>query len=428
MDILFQGIRIIDPAERMDLVSDLLVRDGFVAEVSPTIPPEGCRVYPGAGKVLVPGLVDMHVHLREPGQEHKETIRTGLQAAARGGFTAVAAMPNTSPPLDTPEAIESQRDRAREFPVALLPVGCVTKGQAGQELADLSGMAGAGAVAFSDDGRPVMDSALMARAMRTAAGLGRVVIDHCEDVSLSSGGVINRGEVSRRLELPGIPRAAEDIMTARDIMLAREFGLPVHLAHVSTRTSVSLIRQAKAEGLMVTAEATPHHFTLTEDALLGGDPHAKVNPPLRTREDRDAVRDGIADGTIDMIATDHAPHAAPEKAVGLREAPMGLIGLETCLGLVLTELVHPGLLPLSRAVAMLTSRPAEVFGLSRARIRPGQPADLTVIDPELRWTVQEQELASRSRNTPFFGRELTGRAVLTIAGGVLAMDGGRLLF
>ena len=414
----------VDPSQRLDEVLDVLLVGGEVARIGRDLEaPEGAEVRRVDGLVVCPGLIDLHVHLREPGFEHKETIQTGARAAAAGGFTAVCAMPNTDPPIDDPAAVGFVlAEGMRAGAARVYPVGCVSVGQKGERLTEIGEMVDAGAVAISDDGQPVADSGLMRLALEYAQTFGIPVADHCEDKGLSRGGSMHEGVVSARLGLIGIPGAAEDTIVARDLMLAELTGGRIHIQHVSTRRSVELIREAKARGVRVTAEATPHHFTLTDEAVDGYRTEAKVNPPLRTADDRDAVREGIADGTLDCIATDHAPHHYDEKEQAFDDAPFGLIGLETALGLAITELVGKGVLTLMDLVDRMSCGPARAFNLPGGTLRPGSPADVTVFDPAEEWIVDPNTFLSKSRNTPFAGWKLTGRAVLTIVGGRVVWD------
>jgi dihydroorotase len=415
---------VVDPSQRLDEVLDVLLVGGEVARIGRDLEaPEGAEVRRVDGLVVCPGLIDLHVHLREPGFEHKETIQTGARAAAAGGFTAVCAMPNTDPPIDDPAAVGFVlAEGMRAGAARVYPVGCVSVGQKGERLTEIGEMVDAGAVAISDDGQPVADSGLMRLALEYAQTFGIPVADHCEDKGLSRGGSMHEGVVSARLGLIGIPGAAEDTIVARDLMLAELTGGRIHIQHVSTRRSVELIREAKARGVRVTAEATPHHFTLTDEAVDGYRTEAKVNPPLRTADDRDAVREGIADGTLDCIATDHAPHHYDEKEQAFDDAPFGLIGLETALGLAITELVGKGVLTLMDLVDRMSCGPARAFNLPGGTLRPGSPADVTVFDPAEEWIVDPNTFLSKSRNTPFAGWKLTGRAVLTIVGGRVVWD------
>lgn len=418
MRVIIRGGTVVDPVRGRTYRADVLVDGERVAAVEKRIPARGAEVLDAKGKLVLPGLIDMHVHLREPGQEYKETVATGVRAAVRGGFTAVAAMPNTVPVADTPEVIRYVIEKAAAAGCArVYPVGALTRGSRGRELAEMGELRAAGAVGFSDDGRPVADAAVMRRAMEYARMLGVPVISHCEDEALAAGGVMQEGLVSTKLGLRGIPAAAEEVMVARDLILAEMTGCRLHVAHVSTAGAVRLIREAKARGVRVTAEATPHHFTLTDHAVEGYNTLAKVNPPLRTEADVAAVREGLADGTIDVIATDHAPHAPHEKDVEFDAAAFGLVGLETAVGLVFTELVATGVLELPAVAAKMSLNPARIFGLSSGVIEPGAVADLTVIDPDAWEIVDPATFASKSKNTPFGGYKLQGLPYATVVGG-----------
>lgn len=427
MPLLIKGGTVVDPLHQTMEQADILVRDGRVAEIGSKINADAGEMIDAAGKLVTPGLIDMHVHLREPGYEAKETIASGTRAAARGGFTAVACMPNTKPVADNQAVIQFIRNRAREQGlVRVYPIGALTKGSLGGEISEMAELQEAGAVALSDDGQPVSDAGVMRRALQYAAMLDLTVISHCEDKQLANSGCMHEGLVSTVLGLPGIPAAAEEIMVARDIILAEAAGCPLHLAHISTAGSVRLVRAAKARGLRVTAEATPHHFTLTDQAVTGYDTNTKVNPPLRPEADREAIRRGLQDGTIDVIATDHAPHTFDEKDVEYAYAPFGLVGLETAVALVFTELVGPGLLTVPEAIARLSANPARILGLPGGRLTVGGPADITIIDPALTQRVDPANFAGKGRNTPFAGRELTGWPVATIVGGRTVMQDRRL--
>lgn len=418
MKIIITGGRVVDPVAGTETVSDLLIDGGKIAALGKNLKAGGARVIEAAGKLVAPGLLDMHVHLREPGYEAKETIRTGLMAAVRGGFTGVACMPNTNPVADNQTVIQFIKSRAAEAGLArVYPVGAITRGSKGEELAEMADLKNAGAVALSDDGRPVAGTGVMRRAMQYAGMLGLTIISHCEDPELAAGGSMNEGLMSTKLGLKGIPGAAEEVMVARDIILAELTGCPLHIAHVSTAGSVRLIREAKSRGIRVTAEVTPHHFTLTDTAVEGYNTSTKVNPPLRGEEDVAAVKEGLADGTIDVIATDHAPHTMEEKDVEYDRAPFGMVGLETALGLVWTELVETGLLSPSRAVAKMTVNPARILGITKGALVPGATADITIIDPALEEVVDPGSFASKGRNTPFAGRRLKGLPVLTMVEG-----------
>jgi dihydroorotase len=415
---LLRGARVIDPSQDLDTIKDVLIVNGSIADIKEKIEISDAEVTDLSGMIVTPGLIDIHAHFREPGYEYKEDIESGSKSAAAGGFTAVACMPNTKPPIDNGSLVEYVKSKVSKVSkIKILPIGCVSKGQEGKEITEMGDMAQAGAVAFSDDGKPVADSSLMRKAMVYASMFDRVIIDHCEDPSLFEGGQINEGRVSTLLGLTGIPAAAEEIMVARDILLAREMGTRVHIAHISTRGSVELIRKAKSDGVMVTCEVTPHHLTLTEEAVRGYDTNAKVNPPLRTQEDLKALLEGLKDGTIDAIATDHAPHHIDEKDLEFDKAAFGLVGLETALGLVLTKIVGEGGLSLNKAVEKMTSGPAKILGLHMGTLKIGATADITVIDPNRVWTVDKDKFFSKGRNTPFNGWELRGKAVMTIVDG-----------
>jgi dihydroorotase len=417
--ILIRGGRIIDPARGTDEVGDLLLRNGHVEGFGRNLgAPDGAEVMDATGRVVAPGLIDLHVHLREPGQEDVETVATGAMAAAAGGFSAVCAMPNTDPVTDNQAAvgfIVSQAQRAGKARV--YPIGAISLGQKGAQLAEFGELVGAGAVAVSDDGKPVVSSHLMRTALEYARTFGIPVADHCEDPTLAAGGAMHEGLVSTRLGLKGVPAAAEEIMVARDILLAELTGGHVHLCHMSTRGSVALIRRAKEQGIRVTAEACPHHFTLTHEAAEGYNTNAKMNPPLREPEDREAIRQALRDGTIDVICTDHAPHHYDAKEREFDDAPNGIIGLETALGLAITELVDSGLIDLPTLVTRMSTTPARIFNLPGGTLAPGAAADVVIMDPTADWIVDPTAFYSKSRNTPFGGRRLRGRADLTIVRG-----------
>ena len=422
--LLLRGGRVIDPAAGRDGVADVLLRDGRVTDVGSDLGrPDDAEVVDVAGLIVCPGLIDLHVHLREPGQEHKETIATGARAAAAGGFTAVCAMPNTDPPIDDPAAVGFVRAQGiRASSARVYPTGAVSIGQKGERLTEIGEMIEAGAVAITDDGRPVPSAGLMRLALEYARTFGIPVASHCEDVTLSRGGSMNEGMMSTRLGLIGIPNAAEDVCIARDLLLAGLTGGRLHIQHVTTSGGVEMIRAAKARGIPVTAEATPHHFTLTDDAVESYRTNAKVNPPLRTADDRAAVIEGVRDGTLDVIATDHAPHHYDEKEQAFEDAPFGLIGLETALGLAITELVERAVIDLPTLVMRMSTQPARAFNLPGGTLGRDAPADVTVFDPAWEWTVDPKLLRSKSRNTPFTGRQLRGRAVYTIVDGRIIHD------
>jgi dihydroorotase len=427
--LLLRGGRLVDPAGGRDQAADVLVRDGRVAELGERLDAAGAQRVDCGGLVVAPGLVDLHVHFREPGREDAETIETGSRAAALGGFTAVCPMPNTDPPADNAGVVEMVAARGREVGLAdLFPVGAVTVGRQGAQLAELGAMARSAAAVdcFSDDGAPIREARLLRRALEYARAFDAVVADHCEDPSLTDGAQMHEGELSGLLGLRGWPAAAEDMVVARDLMLAELTGGRLHLCHLSTAGAVGLVRAAKARGVRVTAEATPHHLTLTDEAVGGYDPVFKVNPPLRSKADVEAVRGGLADGTVDAIATDHAPHTREDKEVEFAAAPPGMLGLETALALVLTELVEPGVLTLAQALERLGAGPARCRRIPGhgGPVAPGAPANLVAFDPELRWTVSAAALASRSANTPFEGRELRGRVVHTLLRGAFTVRDG----
>jgi dihydroorotase len=417
--LLLKDGRVIDPSRGLDQVADLLVQDGKIAAVGAGIgAPEGAEVRSVAGMVVAPGLVDVHVHLREPGNEDEETVASGTRAAVAGGFTAVCAMPNTDPVTDNQAAVGFiVRQSVRAGSARVYPIGAVSVGQKGERLAEFGEMVGAGAVAVSDDGRPVASSHLMRTALEYARTFGIPVADHCEDPSLAAGGVMHEGLVATRLGLKGLPAAAEEIMVARDCLLAELTRGHVHLCHMSTRGSVELIRRAKERGVPVTAEVTPHHLTLTDHACEGYDTHAKMNPPLREAADVAALRAALKEGVLDCIASDHAPHAYDEKEAAFDDAPFGIVGLETAFAVAYTELVQGGILALPALLARMSTEPARIFHLPGGTLAPGAPADVVVLDPAAQWTVDPAAFRSKSRNSPFARRALTGRALLTIVAG-----------
>lgn len=424
--VVLAGARVVDPASRLDAVADVVVEAGRISAIRARVPGQHGPV-PSAyahlpvldlsGLVVAPGLVDLHVHLRQPGETHKEDISSGTRAAARGGVTTVVCMANTRPPADDPTVVAALREWSKDAHARVLPVGAITKGVEGKELSPIGSLAASGVVALSDDGRWVQDAGLLRRAMTYAKSFGLPILQHCEDPGLSAGGVAHEGEVSARLGLRGIPRSAEEAAVARDLVLAEETGAHLHVQHVSTAGSVRLLRWAKERGVWVTAEVTPHHLTLTDEAVEGYDPNFKMNPPLRTAEDVEALLEGLRDGTVDCVATDHAPHALWEKLVEFDRAPFGVVGLETLLGVVLTRLVHQKGWTLLEALAKVTCEPARVLGLEAGRLYPGGPADLVVFDPDAEWVVRPEEFASKSRNTPFAGWTLKGKVLGTMVGG-----------
>jgi len=417
--ILIKGGRVIDPASGRDETGDVWIVGGKIAKSGR----KAARTIDARGKWVVPGLIDIHVHFREPGEEAKETIADGCAAAVAGGFTSVATMANTGQVVDTAMAVRYVRDRAAEAGLArIFPLGAVTKGLKGEELAEMGLMAKAGAAGFSDDGRPIMNSEVMRRALEYAAMFRKPVVSHCEDAHLTKGAAMNEGPVATELGLRGWPAVAESAMAARDAMLAKWTGGHVHIAHVSAKETVEVIRAAKKSGARVTAEAAPHHLTLDDQRLRGYDPRFKMNPPLRTAEDVEAVVAALADGTIDCIASDHAPHGTEEKEQEFAACPNGVVGLETTVGVVLTDLVAAGKLTARRAIEAMTSAPARILGLALGSLVQGSAADVTIIDPARKWKVDPSKFRSRGRCTPWEGRSLTGAAVATIVGGLVVYE------
>ena len=419
MSLLLRGGRVIDPANNVDAVQDVLIADGKIERLGRSLEaPAGAEVVDANGKIVCPGFIDIHVHLREPGYEYKETVATGTRAAAAGGFTAVCCMANTNPVNDNGAVTDYILAKAKvEGVVRVYPIGAVTRGLHGEQLAELAELADSGCVAFSDDGRCVMNAGLYRRAMEYTLPFGTPLISHAEDTSLSRGASMNEGVGSTETGLPGQPAAAEDVMVARDILLAELTGAHVHIAHVSTAGAVRLIRDAKARGLQVTAEVTPHHLVLTEEAVRTWDPNTKMAPPLRTKRDVEALLEALADGTIDCIATDHAPHALSEKEGEFDRAAFGIVGLETAVAVLLDRLVRPGLLPLSTLIARLSRDPARLLNLPGGNLATGAPAAVTILDPDAETIVDPLRFRSRSRNTPFGGWTLRGSPWTTLVGG-----------
>lgn len=410
--------RVVDPANSVDRFADVAIEEGVIREIAPGIAAPAEEEFDATGLVVAPGFIDIHVHLREPGFEHAETIETGTRAAAAGGFTSVCPMPNTDPINDNATVTNYVRAQARRFAVTnVFPIGAITKGSAGHELAAIASMKQAGAVAISDDGRPVMNARLVRRAMEFARSLDIPLVEHCEDLHLSAGGDMHEGVQSTRLGLRGIPHSSEDVMVARDLILAELTGCRYHVAHISSKHSVEMIRFAKARGLRVTAEATPHHFAVSDDDMLPYDSNYKMKPPLREPGDISAVVDGLVDGTVDAIATDHAPHAGAEKMQEFERCPFGILGLETALGLAMEKLLHAGKVDLSRLVSMFTDRPARVMSLPRGTLRVGAVADVTIFSTDRQWTYDVTRSPSKSRNTPFHGHRFTGGPVATVVAG-----------
>ncbi|MEX2264396.1 MAG: dihydroorotase [Bryobacteraceae bacterium] len=411
--------RVIDPASGFDKVADVLLRDGVVGEVGENLTAVNAEVFDASGLIVAPGFIDMHVHLREPGFEHSETIESGARAAAAGGFTSVCCMPNTKPVNDNATVTSYIVERARKYAATnVFPIGAITRNSGGEELAAIASMKQAGIVAISDDGRPVMNARVMRRAMEFAHSLDLPVIDHCEDLHLSAGGDMHEGLESVRLGLRGIPAASEDVMVARDILLAELTGARFHVAHISSSHSVAMVDFAKRKGLPVTCEATPHHFALSDSQVCSYDSNYKMKPPLRSTPHVTAVAKGVVSGAVDVIATDHAPHAGSEKMQEFERCPFGVLGLETAIGVALERLVHTGLIPVSKLVSLFAANPARILKLDRGTLAPGAAADVTIFDTNHEWVYDVNRSASKSRNSPFHGRTFRGGPVATIVNGV----------
>ncbi|MGH9654589.1 MAG: dihydroorotase [Bryobacteraceae bacterium] len=410
--------RTIDPAQGLDSICDVAVEDGTIREIGENIASTGAETFDASGLIVEPGFIDMHVHLREPGFEHAETIETGSRAAAAGGFTSICCMPNTQPVNDSATVTSYIRQRARESAVVnVYPIGAITKNSAGEQLAAIASMKQAGAVAISDDGKPVMNARVVRRAMEYARAFDLPLIEHCEDLHLSKSGDMHEGFASVRLGLRGIPRSSEDVMVARDLILAEVTGVRYHVAHISSRNAVGMVAFAKQRGLRVTAEATPHHFALSDADMPPYDGNYKMKPPLRELEDMEAVWDALAGGAVDAIATDHAPHPGDEKMQEFERCPFGIIGLETALGLALERLYHSGKAPLERLIELFTGNPARILSLDRGTLRVGAPADVTIFSLERSWTYDVKRSFSKSSNTPFHGRRFRGGPVATVVAG-----------
>lgn len=425
--ILIKNGRVIDPANNINGTKDILISNQKISKVGKSITDKSAKTIDAKGKIVAPGLIDMHVHLREPGREDEETVESGSRAAVKGGFTTIASMPNTEPSVDTVSVVEMIIDKAKEVGLAsVLPVAAITKNREGKEISEMADLLNTGAVAFSDDGNPVMNSELMRRALEYSKMFDKPIIIHAEDDTLSERGQMNEGAVSTVLGLKGIPNAAEEVIVARDIILAEEMGGKVHFAHVSSKGSVELIRQAKKRGLDVTCEVTPHHLIFTDEALKGFDTDLKVNPPIRSQEDRKALRKGLSDGTIDAIASDHAPHASFEKDQEFELAPFGMIGLETTLPMLLTELVNKDGISLIKIIEKLTQRPAEILGIEAGNLSEGSKADIVVFDPKAETKVDASSFESKSRNTPFDGWKASGMVDYVIKNGKVVLNKGKI--
>lgn len=410
--------RVIDPSANTDEVCDVAIEDGFIKEIGPKLIAADAEEFDASGQIVAPGFIDIHVHLREPGFEYAETIESGSRAAAAGGFTSICCMPNTQPVNDSATVTNYIRDRAQRFAVVnVFPIGAITKNSAGEELSAIASMKAAGIVAISDDGKPVMNARVARRAMEFARSLDLPYIEHCEDLHLSAGGDMHEGVESTRLGLRGIPRSSEDVMVARDLILTELTGCRYHVAHLSSKYSVDMVAHAKSLGLKVTAEATPHHFVLADTDMLPYDSNFKMKPPLRDTSDVEGVLRGLQNGTLDAIATDHAPHPGAEKMQEFERCPFGIIGLETAIGLALDRLYHTGAISLTKLVALFTTGPDRILSLGRGTLRPGSPADVTVFGTEHEWTYDVNRSPSKSRNTPFHGRKFKGGPIATFVAG-----------
>jgi dihydroorotase len=420
MKLMVRNGRVIDPANDIDRIADVLVQDGFIAAVGENLDASGAEVFDAAGLIVAPGFIDMHVHLREPGFEHAETIESGARAAAAGGFTSVCCMPNTKPVNDSATVTSYIVERAKRAAVVnVFPIGAITKGSDGEELASIGSMKAAGVVAISDDGKPVMNARVMRRAMENANAFDLPIINHCEDLNLSAGGDMHEGVTSTCLGLRGIPASSEDVMVARDILLAEVTGARYHVAHLSTRHSVAMVAFAKGRGLNVTCEVTPHHFALSDTDIKPYDANYKMKPPLRGCEHVQGCLEGIQSGTVDALATDHAPHPGSEKMQEFEKCPFGILGLETAIGLTFEKLVHPGRISIRRMIELYTTGPDRILRLGRGALSPGKPADITIIDSSSEWTYDVNKSASRSRNSPFDGTCFRGGPVATVVNGVV---------
>ena len=421
MKLLIKNGTVINPGDKKITKADVLVTDGVISKIAPGLKDAADETYDAKGCYVMPGFIDLHVHLRDPGLEYKEDIQTGGAAALHGGFTTIVAMPNTKPVADKPDVINYVKHKAKAVTkVHVLQAGAVTKGQKGEELSDIRGMAAAGSPAISEDGKSVMNAQLYREGMKIAAEEGLAVLAHCEDINMVHGGVLNADAKSKELGFAGITNTVEDVIVARDILLAKETGVRLHLCHCSTKDSVRMVELAKEEGLPVTAEVCPHHFCMTSDDITEDDANYKMNPPLRTKEDVEALKKGLADDIMDVIATDHAPHAAREKEQGIQKAPFGIVGLETAAALTYTELVKPGILTPMQMAEKMSYNPAKVLGLEKGTVAEGSHADLTIFDPECEWVIDPAEFLSKGKNTPFGGKKVTGKVKATIVDGEIA--------
>jgi len=421
MKLLIKNGTVINPGDKKITKADVLVTDGVISKVASGLKDAADETYDAKGCYVMPGFIDLHVHLRDPGLEYKEDIQTGGAAALHGGFTTIVAMPNTKPVADKPDVLNYVKNKAEAVTkVHVLQAGAVTKGQKGEELSDIRGMAAAGSPAISEDGKSVMNAQLYREGMKIAAEEGLAVLAHCEDINMVHGGVLNADAKSKELGFAGITNSVEDVIVARDILLAKETGVRLHLCHCSTKDSVRMVELAKEEGLPVTAEVCPHHFCMTSDDITEDDANYKMNPPLRTKEDVEALKKGLADDIMDVIATDHAPHAAREKEQGIQKAPFGIVGLETAAALTYTELVKPGILTPMQMAEKMSYNPAKVLGLEKGTVAEGSHADLTIFDPECEWVIDPAEFLSKGKNTPFGGKKVTGKVKATIVDGEIA--------
>ena len=424
MSVLIKNGLVMDPADGINDIADVFISGGKIAAVDRGISKKADTIINAEGRWVTPGLIDLHVHLREPGYEYKETIKSGARAAVKGGFTTICCMPNTNPVIDNPEAVRYIKKKAAGY-AKVLPIASITVGQRGEELTDMASLKNAGCVGFSEDGKSVMNARLMKAALERAASLDMPVFDHCEDINLAAGGVINEGRASARLSLPGLTRSAEDVLTARDLLLAADTGARIHLCHVSSAPSLDLIKFAKVQGFKVTAETCPHYFSLCDEDIEHDDGIYKVNPPLRSFGDMISTRRALEDNVIDVIATDHAPHSESDKAGGFMKAAFGVSGLETALSLCMTYLVDIGYVSPYKLIKKMTEVPAKILGIDAGTLRAGAPADVTVIDPEARWTVDPAGFYSKGKNTPFKGKTLIGKVDYTLVDGRVVYGNGR---